>query len=202
MNKLIKDLGKTINDAQIKEIAQSIGLSFAHLKAFITVETNGKGFYEVNKVNTLIPIVRLENHLFNKHTKGKYDESHPHLSSPSFTNEYNKLGIAEYIRFEEAYALDGKAAVYSTSWGLSQVLGSNFKVCGYNNLTQFLNDAFTSEYTQVIMLSYFLKYSSKTLYRALLAKDWKTVAKLYNGVNFAQNEYDIKLEKAFIKYSK
>lgn len=197
MSKLQRELGKLLNDKQLEMVAQSNGIPLAGLKAIIEVETRGRGFY--NK--TLIPVVRLENHKFSELTKGKYDQSHPHLSSPDFTNTYNRAGLGEYDRFEEAYALDGKAAVYATSWGIGQVMGSNWRACGYDNLNKFLQDAFTSEYTQLLMMFYFIAYHPKPMLDYIRHQKWDKFARHYNGANYKQNDYDTKLANAFTRYN-
>jgi hypothetical protein len=200
MSKLVMDLGKTLTDKQIIQIAADYKLTFAHLKAIISVETNGKGFIEVDNVITLLPKVRLEEHHFSKHTRGKYDKSHPHLSSKIPNNTYDKWGLAEYKRFEEAYKLDGEAAVYSTSFGIGQVLGFNWKECGYATLTNFLNDVYSSEAGQLKVMMGFIANHPVDLLTKIRNLEWTKFAYYYNGSNYSINQYDKKLELAYLNF--
>ena len=59
---------------------------------------------------------------------------------------------------------------------------------------------FNSERKQLDAFVSFVK--SKGLDKYLLTLNWAAFAKGYNGAQYAQNKYDIKLQKAFEKYDK
>ena len=52
----------------------------------------------------------------------RFDESHSHISTPSWVRNY-KGGAGEYERLAEAIALNREAALKSASWGMFQILG-------------------------------------------------------------------------------
>lgn len=195
MNNIYIDLGKKLTEQQIKEVALKYQVPYASLKAVILTEAKSDGFYS----HTLIPVVRFENHIFHKKTNGIYTANYPHLSSKSFTNKYNKEGYAEFIRFLQAYDLDADSAIWSTSWGIGQVMGFNFPVTGAMNLQQFMKNMFESEAKQMDAMMGFVK--SNGLLPAMRNMDWSTFARVYNGPDYALNKYHTKLDTAYQRYA-
>lgn len=195
MNNIYIDLGKKLTEQQIREVAKKYDVPYASLKAVILTEARSDGFYS----HTLIPVVRFENHIFHKKTNGIYAKSHPTLSSKTFTNKYNKQGYNEYLRFLQAYDIDSDSAIWSTSWGIGQVMGFNFAVTGAMNLHQFMNNMFDSESKQIEAMMGFIKANG--LLQAMRNSDWSTFARGYNGKDYALNKYHTKLASAYKQYA-
>lgn len=196
MNQIFVDLGKYLREDQIEGACTVFNIPYSSLKAVLEVETLGRGFYE----GTLIPVVRLENHIFGKETKYKYNQSHPHLSSTIFNGKYNLTGWKEFERFQKAYALDKLAAIRATSWGLGQVMGFNYHYTDYDNEIKFMWAMFDCERSQLYAMLDFIKANNLDQY--LRTEDWAAFAKGYNGKNYAQNQYDVKLKIAAARYKK
>ncbi len=173
---------------EITQIAQSIGVDFASLMAFIRVESGGLGF----SPSTGKIIIQFEPAWF--HNKAP--------SAPPGKWSSNKVEgqSAEWIAFNDAFAKDPKAALLSTSIGLMQVMGFNYAKCGYSSVNEMWDDFKKGEYQQVKGAAIFIKNSPK-LHEALKDKDWECVAYYYNGANYAVNKYDQKLKAAYRKYS-
>lgn len=195
MKEILEYTGKLSTELTIINLAEKFSMNSAVAHAIVAVESSGKGFYD----NTLIPVVRLENHQFSKYSKKKFDKSHPNLSSSVITNAYNKKGIAEFIRFNEAFKLDEEAAIKATSWGMGQIMGFNHEICDVS-LRTFISNMFESEYKQLEMMFMFLKNHNKKLINIANKLDWNTFALYYNGKDYAKLKYHIKLEKAYNDY--
>ena len=185
-----------ITDQQIRQIAEINGLGFAELKAFIEVESGGKGFDE--KTGKII--IQFEPSWFKK--KAPY--------APSGAWSLNKVEVQskEWIAFNDAFRKDPNAAMESTSIGMPQIMGFHWGRLGYKSVGEMWDDFKCGEYQQVLALVRFIKTDSK-LYEALRKRDWHTVASIYNGKNYKEmakvwkrEAYNISLEKAFIKWSK
>lgn len=195
MSQILQDIGKKLTREQIKILASEYNIPYASLMAVIKTETLSTGGYYPN---TLIPVVRFENHKFHEFTGGKYIETNPTLSSVKFTNKFNLKGINEYYRFLQAYAIDKNAAIKATSWGLGQVMGFNYTVCA-PTLNAFVRLMYKSEYDQLIAV---LKYCEiNNLLRHLRTKDWDAFAEGYNGKYYRRNQYHIKLANWYEQYS-
>ncbi|MBV8493001.1 MAG: DUF3380 domain-containing protein, partial [Alphaproteobacteria bacterium] len=94
-------------------------------RAVCDVESAGSGFLPDTR-----PKLLFEAHVFGKLTRHCWDDAHPNISAPSWDRAlYGPPGAHQYDRLEEALALDATAALEAASWGLFQILGSNFALC-------------------------------------------------------------------------
>ena len=75
-------------------------------------------------------------------------------------------------------------------------MGFNHERVGYKSLLEFSQDMEESEYRHLTAFVKFLT-SNKQLLQAVQMKDFKTIALLYNGKNYASRQYDQKLELAY-----
>lgn len=186
---------KTLSEGDYLNAANILGVNVPAVKAVARVESAGGGFLSNGK-----PKVLFEGHHFSKHTNGKYDKSHPSLSYKEFTRAfYSKDGIKEYARYENAKGLDSNAAMLSTSWGMFQIMGFNYKSAGYSSVEEFVTAMNVSEGKQLLAFVNFLK--AEKLDAHLKKRDWAAFARGYNGPKYAVNKYDKKLMQAYEAYS-
>lgn len=109
-------------------------------------------------------------------------------------------GIREYERLEKAREIHKEAADASTSWGMFQVMGFNYVMCGYGSVDEMVKDMCSGEDKQLEAFARFIKLAE--LRPNLERKDWTGFAKRYNGPRYAQNHYDKKLEEAYLRFTK
>ncbi|HYD59036.1 MAG TPA: N-acetylmuramidase domain-containing protein [Noviherbaspirillum sp.] len=126
------------------------------------------------------------------------------LQSGVATAEKDKYlaGVLSYKRLCKAYQLSKPAALESCSWGAFQIMGSNWKQMGYASVHDFTKAISRSEKEQIKAFVLFIKKVKPAIADALRKLDWDTVARLYNGTTYKQNQYDIKLEAAYQKFKK
>lgn len=186
----------TLTDFQ--SAADELGVEVAAVRAVASVESgNGRGFAADGRA-----IIRYELHRFHKYTAGHYDTTHPHLS------QVYPAGLAhvggqptEWSTLYGAIILRGRreAAIKSTSWGVFQVMGENYALCGYATAAAFAADMCRSTVGQ---LTVFLKFCrGKNLIRFLINKDWRGFAYHYNGEGYARNHYDTNMAGAYRRFS-
>lgn len=60
----------------------------------------------------------------------KYVAGNENILYPSWRREHYYGGIREYERLEKAREIHKEAADASTSWGMFQVMGFNYVMCG------------------------------------------------------------------------
>ena len=181
------EIGIRIDKGDLLDVAKAYAVNPDVLEAIMLTETSGEGYY----LNTNKPKIRFENHWFDKLTKGKYKDSHPHITIPFWVKNYNKQGLEEIGRFDEAFELDEVAACLSTSWGIGQVMGFNYAKCGFADVFEFVKAMFISEKLQFGAMMEYIKNTPKLL-PALQTEDMDTFFKGYNGDDYKQYEYDIK----------
>ena len=99
-----------VTNGQIREIAQSYGLEYAELKAFIEVESGGRGFdTKTGKI-----LIQFEPHWFMR--KAPY--------VPNGNWSVNKVDVQsrEWLAFNEAFRLNPDGAMEASSIGLGQLI--------------------------------------------------------------------------------
>ncbi|GJM64651.1 N-acetylmuramidase domain-containing protein [Persicobacter diffluens] len=195
------------------------------LKAIIEVESGGRGHLNDGRTKILF-----EGHKFWKWLKRSGKEPELYLTQETknilynkWTKQYYKGGAGEYSRLAKAKEIDKKAAIYSTSWGLFQILGENLEQNiksrlstaenqsedFYTDLDDFVAKQDKSEYYHLLdFLAFILnkKVSGKRLIDYVSGYNpqeinWRKFAYGYNGAGYEANNYHIKLEGAFQKYS-
>lgn len=87
---------------------------------------------------------------------------------------------AEWETFNRALALDSDAAIQSTSFGLGQIMGFNYRLAGYSS-PRAMYEAFASSGTEQVMGMLRMIASVSTQLNALRNKDYPTFVASYNG---------------------
>lgn len=188
-----------ISEKTFQEVAMHLNVEVATIKAVQTVESGGKGFVVPGK-----PTILFEGHIFwqelskrkidpSKHVPGNED-----ILYPKWTKQYYKGGLSEYTRLEKAVKINEDAALASASWGMFQIMGSNYALCGKKNVKDFVAAMQESEDQQLSLFITFIENNHLDKY--LKNKDWQGFAQKYNGPRYAENKYDLKLQNAYDKY--
>lgn len=178
-------MNKKLTLDQAAELAAKFKLPLSRIRTIVSIEAPSGGFLADGR-----QVVLFERHHFFKRTG---NQDHPDISNPK-PGGY-KGGSAEWQRVLDAIAINRTAALESTSFGLGQIMGFNHAAAGFESAEAMMYSFAESEYNQVVGMLTFIQ-ANPTLYKALVAGEWQTVAKLYNGANYAINQYDIKLAKA------
>jgi N-acetylmuramidase len=165
----------TLTHDDFIKAATRLGCSVDAIKDVSIVETNGGGFNPDGSPKTLF-----EGHYFSRLTNHQYDEAYPTISYPKWTREfYGHNAQAEQTRLELAKGLDEEAALRSASWGMYQIMGDNFKLCGFEDVQSFVNAMCEGAGPQ---LDAFVNYViSRHLDNELRDLHWSDFARAYNG---------------------
>ena len=114
--------------------------------------------------------------------------------------EHDRLEKAEqcaiYLGLSQTEAYD--AACASASWGLFQILGNNYKACGFANASNFANAMEKGENEHLKAFCRFV-IANPAMHQALNEKRWADFARSYNGPAYAKNRYDQKLAEAYTR---
>jgi len=165
-----------VSDAELAGAAQALGCKLADIKAVSHVEAPRGGFLPAPDNR---PVILFESHAFHTNTGGRYDATHPGISTPSWEHNYGAAGAHQYDRLNEAIALDREAALKSASWGKYQIMGSNFAEAGYDNVEAFVADMCHDEGYQLDAFVAFIQNAG--IQTALDHEDWRSFAYRYNG---------------------
>lgn len=183
----------TLTLTDFQQAATRLKTGVAEIKAVTEVESNGRGFDSIGRI-----IIRFEPHKFHEYTKGKYDGTHPSLSFPQRRKNYPVDLNQSWDLYNIAKTLDLTATRLATSFGMFQILGSNFPSCGCKTVGEFVTKMCKSEATQLDLFCRLLL--DWRLDDELRNHQWATFAKFYNGAGFKQLHYDTKLQDAYQKH--
>ncbi len=172
----------------------------AALHALADAESSGRGFDTRNRA-----LASIEPHAFSCATLNAFDRTHPHLSYPEFVG-YRKGAAPPRAWGQHPYTLsqDGRWAIFEqwaelnpeaacSAMGLGrfqQLVGRtpamkrhglepNWKALGFASAETLFRKLFVSEQDQFEVLYLFLRANGLT--RALAERDWRTLARAYNG---------------------
>ena len=189
-----------LTEEDYKIAAALLACEVAAIKAVAEVESRGDGFLQDGR-----PRILFEGHIFHKYTNGQFAQSNPTLCYPKFTKQFYCTGTAEQRgqgelkRFDTASALDPSAAKKSCSIGKFQVMGFNFKICGFNSVDEFWDALSRDEGEQLKAFCKFVQ--GNRLDRHLRTHDWTSFAFRYNGESYKANKYDTKMAESYSKYA-
>ena len=186
---------KRLDDIDLPRIGSRIGVGEDEIHAFMEVEAAGSGFDSKNR-----PKMLFEPHIFYKYlgdTPERATAVKQGLAYPKWKKGYPK---DSYPRLEKAMLISKDAALKSASWGLGQILGENHKAAGYNTVNAMVTAFMADEENHLEAMVQFL--ITNHLDDDLRDHNWVTLARGYNGPQYAKNGYDTKLATAFAKWSK
>lgn len=191
-----KGAARRIEDSDLPRIGFEINVGEDEIHAVLDVESAGRGFDSQGR-----PKMLFEPHVF-------YRE----LGAGAKRDAAVKAGIAyaewkpgnypsdSYPRLEKAMQIDQDAALRSASWGLGQIMGFNFKLCGYPTVKMMVEEMVDDEDNHLEAMIEFIL--AKKLDDDLRRHDWAGFAYGYNGAGYAKHGYHSKLAAAYAKWTK
>jgi hypothetical protein len=202
----VRKLDKLLTDADFKKFAKDVDLELAVVKAVAAVESSGKGFLTDRR-----PRILFEGHVMWRELKKRgikpesvLTDKNANVLYKSWTRKFYLAGAKEYIRLEEAAAIQNNqachdAAYCSASWGSFQIMGNNYESLGYSSIDEFVSCMYEHEREHLLAFGKFIKVNN--LLKHLKTKDWAKFARGYNGPGYKKNKYDKKLASAYKKYN-
>jgi len=203
MKKELKDL--MILPRAVRVASEKYKLIYENLLAVLITESNADvGFYRTpkpvvsQKFYGWLPLIRIEGHHVYKHLKNRPDLLTAASKIGAASRKMNAIKQGSQSKrwemFEKLYRIDPEAAVLSTSFGLGQVLGANFKMLGFNTPEEFFLFVKSGICEQVDVTVRYIDKAGLSGY--LNNQKWKPFARGYNGPAYAKYQYDKKIQQA------
>jgi len=199
--------GKLIEEKHYDTLSQEMGVEKNVFKAVAKVESGGRNSF-ISKDPQLSKIL-YERHKAYKHTKKQKGKVKADELQTSNDNLFNKArggykgGIKEHERLKDASELldnNRSIPIMSASWGKFQVLGEYYTYL-YDSAEDLEKAQNMCEIQQFRFFRTYLEDVAPSIINAMKAKDWKNIARLYNGPRYYENDYDNKMKKAYEKYN-
>lgn len=190
-----KGRAKPIDDIDLPKLGALIGVGEDELHAFIEVETKGTGFDPQGR-----PRILFERHKFWKYLPAAKRKQAEKLGlAAKVPGGYGKES-EQYAKLKQAMAIDERAALFSCSWGLGQIMGFNYELTGYTSVEDMILDFMDDEEHQLAAAVKFIVNTK--LDDELRTHNWAGFAKGYNGDNYKINKYDERLADAYAKWKR
>lgn len=187
-----------ITEADLVAAATSLNVDVNALKAVNKVESPKGGFLPDGR-----PTILFERHIMRRQLLAKGINPVPYETQfPNIVNAERggyKGNEQEYDRLAIAKRIDESSALEACSWGAYQIMGMHWKLLGYSNVQEMVQDFSSGEKGQLNAFVRFIR-SQPSILKALREKDWKSFARWYNGPG-AIDEYSAKFEKEYNKLS-
>lgn len=177
------------------DAAALLGCDVPAIRAAAQVESSGRGFAADGR-----PIILFEPHVFSRLTGHRFDSTHGGVS-------YAKWGAKPYPATQKdrwdqllyAARIDHAAAYQAASWGLFQIMGFNFQICGFASIDAFVAAMETDEREHLLAFVEYVR--GNRLDDELREHRWADFAARYNGPGYKTNAYDVKLAAAHQQWS-
>lgn len=192
---VLKQDKRALKAEDYKRAAQELNIEEAAVRAVTEVESNGRGFKLDGRIKILF-----EGHQFYKRIDNpelKMNKDTADIIYPKWVKTYYKGD--QYDRLERAKQIDEIAALKSTSWGMFQIMGFNYKLCGFTNVKDFVEFNKKDEGNQLLCFVRFC--AAQNLDDHLRNLDFEKFARGYNGSGYKKNNYHTKLKDAYKRYA-
>lgn len=192
---------KDMTEEALIAAAKSLKVDICVLRAFIEVEAGGSGFLPSGH-----PKILYERHyMYRLLTNNEHGllAKIAHKERPDLVNPKGggyRGGEHEVMRLSKAKELHVEYALRSCSWGAFQIMGDHAENLGYESVFDFVECMSESEDKQLAAVVRFIN-KNRTLRTNMRNKTWPEIARLYNGPNYKENNYDVKLEEAYLRHS-
>jgi hypothetical protein len=169
----------------------------AATKALVDVLSLNDGFLSNDSC-----VIKFERNMFYYCLSSNKTESEMKTLKYSFPNIITERP-SEYSTVEDDYrslaiakSINEECALMSTRWGMFQLLGSNYRQCGYIDPVSFVNDMRQSRKKQLAILGYYIK-SNVLLCSALDYLDWNDFIEVYSRSNVVKENAVSLLERQY-----
>lgn len=184
-----------LSDEDFEIVADELGVEVAAIKAVVEIEAGKamKGFAAPG-----VPVINFDASMYRIYRKKAPDRSgDKNAKVPAGLSGY---ALREWTQLTNARKKNSDGADMGTFWGMFQIGGFNYKLCGCKTVKEFVAVMSESEFSQ---LELFAKFISATGYLAdLKAKNWAGFARKYNGAGYRARGYHTRMAAAYKKYSK
>jgi hypothetical protein len=196
------------SEAAFAAVADRLQIDIRSIKAFAKVESGPHGAF-IQSLPGKPPVILFERHKFHQFTDGRYDQATVTINDQIYylssvnAGGYGPVSI-QHEKLDAAIKLNRDAALRSCSWGLFQLMGFNYLVCGFYSIQNMINAMYLNVDKHLEAFANFVVNNHKTIEgKSLIAAlresppDFKTAALIYNGPKQAQYGYETKFRKAF-----
>lgn len=184
-----------LTDEDFNLVAKELGVEVAAMKAVVAIEAGSqmRGFWAPG-----VPVINFDRSMYAKYR-------HKAASKAGAKGEKVPDGLTGYARSEwtqliNARRTNAQGANMGTFWGMFQIGGFNYRLCGCESVDEFVKLMSYSELEQLELFAAFIRNSG--MLKDLQAKNWSAFARKYNGASYARRGYHTKMAAAYARFKK
>lgn len=184
-----------LSDEDFRIVAEELGLEVAVIKAVVVIEAGKemKGFFAPG-----VPVINFDPTMYRQVASKAADKSGAVGEKvPSGLKGY---ALKEYTQLINARRKNAQGALMGTFWGMFQIGGFNYKLCGCSSVNEFVRIMAESEFSQLELFAKFI--TNAGMLNDLKNKNWSAFSRKYNGPSYARRGYHTKMANAYARFSK
>lgn len=184
---------KTLTDTDFRIVAEQLGVEIAAIKAVVSIEAGPKmeGFWAPG-----IPIINFDRTMYSRFASRAVNKAGAKGEKvPAGLKGY---ALQEWTQLINARRNNAQGANMGTFWGMFQIGGFNYKLCGCESVDEMVRRMAYSELEQLELFATFITKSG--MLSDLKAKNWAGFARKYNGPSYARRGYHTKMAAAYKKF--
>ena len=184
-----------LTEEDFRIVAEELGVEIAAIKAVVQIEAGKamKGFYAPG-----IPVINFDRKMYNLYaSKAKNKSGVKNEKVPTGLTGY---ALQEWTLLINARKKNAEGALLGTFWGMFQIGGFNYKLCGCNDVNEFVKVMSESEFSQLELFAKFI--TNAGMLKDLKNKNWAAFSRKYNGPSYAKRGYHTKMAAAYNKFKK
>lgn len=182
-------------------LAIELGVEVAAIKAVSSIES---GRSHVAFITAGSPVVNVDVPIFKDAlSEAGYDVDSLMRAVPDAFERpsraiYPDLLMAQRAMYRAASSINDSIAKSCTYWGMYQIRGSNWQLCGAKSIDDFVDKMSLSTNMQHRLFANYIKNSG--LDKMLKKHDWVGFARAYNGEGYERSAYHTRLAEAYANY--
>lgn len=182
-----------LTDEDFRKVAAELEVEVAAIKAVVSIEAGAamKGFWAPG-----VPVVNFDRTMYNKYARTAASKAgDKNAKVPSGLSGY---ALSEWTQLVNARRVNEQGANLGTFWGMFQIGGFNYKICGCESIKEFVDLMSYSELEQLELFASFIRNAG--FVNDLRVKNWAGFARKYNGPSYARRGYHTKMASAYAKF--
>lgn len=186
-----------LTEADFRIVAEELGVEVATIKAVVEIEA-GKamnGFWAPG-----VPIVNCDKSMWRSSRRLVTSDRKAPASASVPANVPAGYPRRAWQKLINARKINEQQANLSTFWGMFQIGGFNYKLCGCKSIEEFVELMSYSELEQLELFVALVKNCG--MLPALKEKNWAAFARKYNGASYARKGYHTRMAAAYRRYSR
>lgn len=185
----------SLTEADFRQVADELGIEVAAMKAVVEIEAGKKmtGFWAPG-----VPVANFDLSMYNQ-AKRKVKTVRKAPASEKIpaglTGAYARKEYGLLVKYRK---INLDAANMGTFWGMFQIGGFNYRLCGCETVDEMVRLMSYSELEQLELFATFIVNTG--MIKHLRRKDWAGFARQYNGARYASRGYHTRMARAYARY--